>query len=86
MCNEITRVRSRLGDAHRLLYSFAPYAFLHCAKHQIVISYRAGIVLAEQLGQQMLDFVFVGNEQIAIWTIAARVVEGNQVQRIDMNQ
>jgi len=54
--------------------------------HEIMVPDHLGIMMAKQLRQQMLDFGFMSNDQITLLAVTTRVVEGNEVVGIYMNQ
>jgi hypothetical protein len=43
-------------------------------------------MLAKHSGQQMLDSLFIGDQQITSVAIPTRIIERNQMRRLNMNQ
>ena len=76
---EDMHVRQQIRYNLWLGQTFTPTLFLHRADDQIVIADDRGIHLGKQAGQQMFDLVFVANEQVAVTTVATRVVKGDQL-------
>jgi hypothetical protein len=43
-------------------------------------------MLAKHSGQQMLDSLFIGDQQITSVAVPTRIIERNQMRRLNMNQ
>jgi hypothetical protein len=79
-------VGQHLSDGFRLGQSFAPGFFLDGAHNEILVANDRRIVLTKHTGQQVFNFVFVSNQQVAGFAVATGIIEGNRVHWIDVDE
>src|SRR5262249_21689542 len=83
---KVARLRQHLRYPLGLCNSLPPDPFLHRANNQIRIPNHGRIRPTKELREQMLDVVFLTNQQVTCATESTGIVEGNQMERVHMNQ
>ncbi len=59
---------------------------IYCADYQVIVANKLWYAGGEKVGKNILDLMFVNNEKIAKWTIAAWPVEHYKLHRVHMDE
>src|SRR5205085_1913800 len=83
---EIVQFVYPLLEAQLLLCPAFPGALIHGSKHQVIVANNFWLILAKKGGKEMFQIILVSDEQITVVTVAARLVQRDQVHRVHMDQ
>jgi len=70
----------------RLDDSLLPRFLLHRADEHVIVTNVVEAILGKRHKQQMLNFVLMSNQNIAMATVPVSVIQGDHVFRDNMNQ
>jgi hypothetical protein len=72
---EVVQRLKRVLERELILRYTLPASPIHCSNHQVVIANEFRFASGEDSGQQILYLVAVGDEQISVGTVAARLIQ-----------